>query len=331
MSSFNQKDVDNLFTNITDIYADILNMDASYIYFSNKIETKDFIEFNSQERLMLDTLYKLILESYSAQPNKKDINIVFHNHYFRCNIIGSIGGKLINCRHMPYEFIDLRSLGLSDSILREMMHPRLNKGGLVFICGAPGNGKSTTTAALIKARLQQYAGVCITVEDPVEIPLQGKHGNGRCIQVPVETNFNDAIRSSLRAYPTGQTNILFIGEVRDSETACNVIRAAIDGRLVITTFHTDDINNAFERLISLSIKELGEDEAYNLVAEIFRFGIHQRLVKLNGKISIRANVLVDTQEVFSNIKSKRIAHIQNEKERQFTTIKAGNKIDYRIK
>lgn len=328
MNEFSKKDIDTFLTPVTDITLDLIDLESSYVYIKSSGVTKEFKEHNENEKKTLNIVAQLVIEQSLKLGMKKDFQIAYNGHYFRCNVINSIAGKLITCRHMPFNFIQLHELGLPESIMKEMMHERLNKGGLIFICGSPGQGKSTTTAALIDARLRKYSGLCIAIEDPVEIPLHGKHGEGRCIQVPVETTFRDSIRDSMRSYPTGQNNLLFLGEVRDADTAVNAIRSAIDGRLVITTFHTDNIINAFERLISLASIELSEDEAYSLVAETFRFGLHQRLVKGN-KIVIRTNVLVDTQEVYSNIREKRLNHLQNERERQFLLLKSQSNLNYR--
>lgn len=57
--------------------------------------------------------------------------------------------------------------------------------GLIFICGEMGTGKTSSAASLVKARLEAWGGICVAVEDPPEPFLNGRHGSGRCIQVPV--------------------------------------------------------------------------------------------------------------------------------------------------
>jgi general secretion pathway protein E/type IV pilus assembly protein PilB len=49
-------------------------------------------------------------------------------------------------------------------------------------------------------------------------------------------------------------DIIFIGEVRDSETANMALRAAITGHQVYTTLHTNDALGAIPRLIDIGIK-----------------------------------------------------------------------------
>ncbi|TOJ22794.1 type II secretion system protein E, partial [Vibrio parahaemolyticus] len=54
------------------------------------------------------------------------------------------------------------------------------------------------------------------------MPLHGKIGeSGYCIQREVSgsESFEDALRDTLRGYPTASNNILLLGEVRDPTVA----------------------------------------------------------------------------------------------------------------
>jgi Tfp pilus assembly pilus retraction ATPase PilT len=330
MTDFSKDMINNLLEKVTDVTFDTVDFSASYVYSSNNIQTKDVSEYTTDERKVFEALFKIITEQFQKRPDKKDYLAIFFGHSFRCNMINSVSGNFIHCRHMPFDFIELRKTGIQEPIINELMHPRLNKGGLIFIAGAPGNGKSTTAAGLIKERLKIHGGVCICLEDPVEIPLQGKHGNGRCIQVPVDTSFSDAIKSSLRSYPSGQNAMLFVGEMRDAESAATALQAAIDGRLVITTFHAEDLNIAFERMANLLSSIKTEEEAYFLIAQAFRVGIYQRLAKSQNKMTLRTSLLVDTLDVYSYIKNKKINGLQQARETQFLDLKNGVRIKYRL-
>ena len=59
-----------------------------------------------------------------------------------------------------------------------LLSPRLLAGGLVYVTGAAGSGKTTTASATVVSRLHRFGGVAYTIEDPPELPLNGWHGPG---------------------------------------------------------------------------------------------------------------------------------------------------------
>lgn len=334
VKDFSQEEVDKLLNDISDIVFHEYDQNKTIIYSKSKIDPIPLSTYSEDKLNIFKTIFKLIKEKEKRNPDKSDFQIVFYDHYIRLSSLFSISGKIYNCRNMPKDFIFLENAGFPDYIVKELLHERLNKGGLVFISGAPGQGKSNTAAALIDARLKAFNGVFIAIEDPVEIPLHGVHGKGHCIQVPVEDSFANCIKRSLRSYPAGQNCGLFVGELRDYESAIAAVQGAIDGRLVVTTFHTKSLELAFERLSNLLSQKLTKEESFNLIAESFKLGIHQRLVKtqINGEeteLKLRPQILVDSQEVYQFIRQEKISGILDQIERQYTQYRNKNKIKYR--
>lgn len=177
-----------------------------------------------------------------------------------------------------------------------MLHERLNSGGLVIISGETGQGKSTTCAALIRARLERYSSFCLTLENPPELPLHGLHGErGICVQTDVRSGgFGEALRGAVRCYPTQGNSMLFVGEVRDPETAGEALRIAINGHLVVTSIHGGDIVSSMKRMLSLaqSYQNMGEAEAKSVFSSAFRLIVHQRLKDgANGEKRLEAQGL----------------------------------------
>lgn len=325
-TTYTQEEVNNAFNKVSDVYLDYKEPMKSFCYIKGLRKAR-YLENDRVTTMIILSLHKAVKDLCERTPSKEDHTIVFHEHYFRCHVMRSISGIIIACRHMPYEFMELKDLGLSKAVINELMHERLTRGGLVFVCGAPGNGKTTTCAAVVKERLEKHAGLCIAIEDPPEIPLHGDHGDGKCIQIPVgeKEDFSDCVRGSMRAYPASQNSIMLLGEIRDADTAVNALKASIDGRLIISTLHSEDMISAFDRLSTLARDGLGGDEAYNLLAQAFRFGLHQKLE--NGKLKV--SFLVDTQGVYSMIRAKRIAHLSTELEQQESLHINGKSIQYR--
>ena len=259
-----------------------------------------------------------INENVFIKNNIKDISLEFMGKHFRIYEMDGKKGKQIVCRQTFNKERKPENTGLNNQIIKYLMHEDLNKGGLIVLCGSNGSGKSTTCAAVLKERLYKYGGYCITVEDPVEIPLEGQHGDGRCVQLEVnpEEGFAPKIREIMRAYPTGQNLMMLIGEIRDSDTASQALRSAIDGRLVITTIHADNIKSALKRIIVLASEKLTEEGAKDLLSNSFRIGLHQSL--LSGEL--KTEFLLGNSTIKNLTRRGDIDKINSEMERQKMSI-----------
>jgi twitching motility protein PilT len=123
-----------------------------------------------------------------------------------------------------------------------------------------------------------------TLEDPVELPLHGHIGGGFCLQKnvnpddPYEERFARGIVDAMREFPgSAKSATLVVGEVRDAETAGQLVRAANNGMLVITTVHASNARTALQRLFTLAAQTMGETVALQDLALATRVVIHQRL------------------------------------------------------
>lgn len=255
----------------------------------------------------------------------KDISFEYLDRNFRAYVIEGQKGNQIVCRQIFNKERKLIKTGINKNIIDIMLSEELNNGGLILLCGTNGSGKSTTSAAIIKERLELYGGFCMTVEDPVEIPIEGNHGAGICIQVQIrpEDGFASKIRELMRAYPTGQNLMLLIGEIRDGDTAAQALKAAIDGRLVITTIHSDNVESGLKRLLIMASEYLTEDGAKDILSNSFKCCLHQSLV--SGEL--KTKFLKTNQSVSNSIKSGDIYKLNGEIERQQIAISKGIKID----
>ncbi len=123
-----------------------------------------------------------------------------------------------------------------------------NPQGLFLVTGPTGSGKTTTLHAGLQEIAKRNINIT-TIEDPVEYVLE----NVNQVQVNEKCGFTfaEALRSILRQDP----DVIFVGEIRDEETAQIAIRAAQTGHLVLSTLHTNSAKAAFARLQDLGISE----------------------------------------------------------------------------
>lgn len=235
------------------------------------------------------TEYAQKLYSLAIEQNKIDYVIKLDDFIYRGHLMTSISGDVLVLRKIPSKIPKLVDLGFSDQLIKIFLHEKLCAGGLVLITGETGNGKSTTCASIIKSRLEKFNSFCLTVEDPPEFPLHGTHNKGLCYQTGVHNSgFAESLKGAVRCYPATNSSILFVGEIRDSETAAEVLRIASNGNLVFSTVHSFDIISGLRRIISLALgdKNFNESEVKSILSLCLRLVVHQKLIR-NDKFQKR--------------------------------------------
>lgn len=306
---------------ITDIYAYEDNPEKSLVFPGPQYIGEEDIR----------AITKLI--KICKEVNKTDFTIAFDGYDFRGHRMETVNGIYYALRKMPKRVWSLSECGIDRQVRKYIGDARHNKGGLFVVSGMPGNGKSTTCAAIITERLQMHGGMCATVEDPVEMPLQGMHGEGFCLQRSLDdkTTFADAVRETMRAYPTGVNNIMLIGEVRDPETAALALRSSVDGRLVVITVHASDVISTVHRILTLAAERLGMNEARNLLASSLRLIMSQKLVGRKPNAELLTSTLFDSQEVVGVIRNPKspLEGLKNPLQQQAIRLKSKQPIELR--
>ena len=158
-------------------------------------------------------------------------------------------GEKIVIRIMDYSMSlkGLESLCFNDVNYKKVLKMISEPNGIILVTGATGSGKSTTVYSLLQ-RLNTEDTNLITVEDPVEMELEGM--NQVQVNSEIGLSFAAVLRSILRQDP----NVIMIGEIRDSETAQIAVRASITGHLVLSTIHTNNSLSTIERLLDMDVE-----------------------------------------------------------------------------
>ena len=158
-------------------------------------------------------------------------------------------GEKIVIRILDYSMSlkGLDKIDFTEENLKKVMDMISTPNGIILVTGATGSGKSTTVYSILQ-KLNKPETNIITVEDPVEMKIEGI--NQVQVMSEIGMTFGAALRSILRQDP----NIIMIGEIRDDETARIAVRASITGHLVLSTIHTNNSLNTIERLLDMEVE-----------------------------------------------------------------------------
>ncbi len=159
----------------------------------------------------------------------------------------------------------LDGVGMSPREVERVRQLLANRDGIVAITGPTGSGKTTTIYSAIREVAATQVNL-VTVEDPIEYEVPG------ITQIQVEPKRNVTFASALRSILRQDPDVIFIGEIRDLETAKIAVQAAMTGHLVLATVHANDAVGAVARL-----RDLGVD--LPSIGATMRGSIAQRLVR----------------------------------------------------
>ena len=233
---------------------------------------------------------------------KKEMNLALSlpgEARFRCNVFQQRGSTGLVIRQIKEATPTLEGLGLP-SILADIS---LTKRGLVLVVGATGSGKSTTLAAMIDYRNSTTPGHIVTIEDPIEFVHRHKQSIITQREIGFDTlSYRAGLKSALRQAP----DVILIGEVRDEETMEAAIAFAETGHLCLATLHSNNANQAIERIINFFPHER-HPQIYLQLSLNLRSIISQRLIPgVNGERVAALEILMDTPRVKDLIKKVEI-------------------------
>jgi twitching motility protein PilU len=222
---------------------------------------------------------------------------------FRVNIFRQRGSVGMVIRRIQAEISTLADLGLP-TILGDIA---MTKRGLVLVVGATGSGKSTTLAAMVDYRNSREQGHIITIEDPIEFVHRHKQSIITQREVGFDTHsFGAALKNTLRQAP----DVILVGEIRDTETMEAAITFAETGHLCLGTLHSNNANQAIERIMNFFTHERHE-QIYLQLSLNLRSIISQRLVRtVDGKRAAALEIMMDTPYIKDLIKRAEVDTIK---------------------
>ncbi len=160
---------------------------------------------------------------------------------------------------------NLDELGLEGNSLRFISESIKQPNGIILNTGPTGSGKTTTLYSIL-SNLNKPEVNILTIEDPVEIQMDGL--NQSQVHPDINYTFAFGMRTGLRQDP----DIIMVGEIRDRETVDTAIEASLTGHLVFSTIHTNSAVETLTRIDNMGVQPF-------LMASSIECIIAQRLVR----------------------------------------------------
>ncbi|MDA9272192.1 type IV-A pilus assembly ATPase PilB [bacterium] len=185
----------------------------------------------------------------------------------RISTCPTVAGEKIVIRLLNSNAIstNIDALQLNAKQRTQLFHAISKPQGMILITGPTGSGKTITLYAIL-SQLNSLERNISTVEDPVEINLNGIN------QVQINSKVGLTFASTLRAFLRQDPDIIMIGEIRDLETAEIAVKAAQTGHLILSTLHTNSTVQTITRLTNIGIQPFNLIDSLNLI-------IAQRLIR----------------------------------------------------
>lgn len=188
-----------------------------------------------------------IAETRAAQDGRINMVALGREIDFRVATQPTVHGENVVLRILDKSksLVPIDQLGFSAHNLDLLKRCIKRPEGIIVVTGPTGSGKTTTLYSVL-SYINSIDVNIMTLEDPVEyqLPLI-RQTNVREGTI----DFLSGIKSLMRQDP----DIIFVGEVRDEDTAIMAVRAALTGHQVYTTLHTNDALGTIARLGDIGV------------------------------------------------------------------------------
>lgn len=197
------------------------------------------------------------------------LNFIPLNHLGEYKELRSVSVRLFSRSESSTKLSDLRIPNHVAQYLRDGVQMT---EGFILVSGPVNQGKSSTVAGTIGEHAEIYGNSKkrMSVEDPIEREIPG------VIQIQAPGHIKDpALRFNvvLRALKRHDFNMLFVGEVRDSESADFCARFSSSGHLVLSTIHAKNSILA----VTIMLEMVAEELRFQSI-ESMSLSVSQRLV-----------------------------------------------------
>lgn len=226
------------------------------------------------------------------ETDEREFSIVYQGVTFRVTTLVDVQGETIFTLRKTEKVIrPFSTLGYPKPLYDALMDPGLT--GTVLFGGPMAAGKTSSAASYVVERMKELGEYVYAVENPRETNLNGRHGKGRCTQVPVSRNGLDLQEQLATGVRTGADTI-FVGELRRGAEAYQAAQSGINGHLIVSTSHGASLPDLIERVAALASEK--HNSANSLLAAGLAIVVFQKreVVQLDGDTNtfIRSQYLI---------------------------------------
>ena len=234
-------------------------------------------------------LYNSIDRMWRHSNYKREFRITMDDRSYRCALIaaprtsfstgevdetpyqGNVRWVVRQIRDSVPKFRDLRLPVEAQKLIHELTLKR----GLVVCSGPFASGKTTLASSIIDYWVEKTRSVGIALEDPPEIPIAREtEDRGVIYQIDLmDRSIREAIKNARRWSP----RYVFLGEVRTSDVAGELLHMSISGPLTICTIHASDPVQAIASLFRFATSTMSEEMAQDLIAASLLHIFHQEI------------------------------------------------------
>ena len=119
-----------------------------------------------------EEFYQALKDTYDGE--NPSYLVKYKGLNYRVERTVTLDGQQFCARKMPHKIPDINKLGIEERLLT-YLKSLSGSSGLILLAGTTGSGKTTTLSSLLKEYLERDGGYAFTLEDPVEMPLDGTY------------------------------------------------------------------------------------------------------------------------------------------------------------
>jgi twitching motility protein PilT len=209
---------------------------------------------------------------------------------FRVNVHRQRGTVAIAARRIlprPPELEELRLPPAVETLANEHR-------GLLLVTGPTSSGKTTTCGAVINHINGTRRCHIVTIEDPIEILHHDEKAVVTQREIGQDTkNFSSALRAAMRQDP----DVIFVGEIRDTETVQAALQASETGHFVIATMHTTDAVETVNRMVDFFPPHQQKQVRVALAGSLVGVVIQRLLPRIGGGRAPAVEIMINNGRI----------------------------------